>query len=338
MVFVTGATGLLGSHLLYFLCKNGYEVCALRRAGSDINEVKSVFEHYPSGLNLWTSICWVEGDVLDIVTLEEKVASAQSVYHCAAMVSFSGGDKSNLLNTNLRGTENITSLCLKYGVRLGYVSSIGALGDARHEKEFIDEETPVIAGSEHSVYSQSKLDSENIVWNAIAKGLNAVIVNPAIILGSGHWHRSSSQLYTTAAKGMPFYTQGIVGYVDVRDVCMLLIRLVNDAAVSGERYILNGGNHSYKELFTQIAQATGKRLPWLSMKPWMTEFAWRLLALIGKMTGKQPAFTKETARSSQHKSYYSTAKIAALYPDYSFFTLAETIHWITMNSQGENEN
>ena len=188
----------------------------------------------------------------------------------------------------------------------------------------IDENTPEIPGSIHSLYSGSKGESEKIVWKYVRQGLDAVIVNPAIILGAGLRGRSSVKLFEQASKGMPFYTEGMNGYVDVRDDCELMIRLAKDRGVRGERFVLCGGNYSYWELFTVIARVVGKRPPCIRMTPWMTGLAWRLLAFVALFTGKKPAFTKETARSSQHKSRYSSAKVLSLLPDFHFHTLEET--------------
>ncbi|MCM1030368.1 MAG: NAD-dependent epimerase/dehydratase family protein [Oscillibacter sp.] len=329
MVFVTGSTGLLGSHLLGYLAgMKGEKVCALKRHNSRMEDVREVFRLYTADEARWEAVQWVEGDVLVPETLEESVAAADCVFHCAAVVSFAGGDKSALLDINLKGSENIARLCLKHRVRLCYVSSIAALGDASFEKEIIDEETPVIEGTPHSVYSQSKMAAEKIVWQTIAEGLEAVIVNPSIILGAGHWGRSSSRLYMTVSRGIPFYTQGICGYVDVRDVCEVMVRLAADRTIRGERFVVNGGNYSYKQLFTAIAGITGHRPPFIRMRPWMTEIAWRILAIVGKLKGQLPAFTRETARSSQHKSCYSAAKLHRRFPDFTFRSLDETVRSI----------
>lgn len=335
MVFVTGATGLLGSHLLCHLLGAGHDVIALKRQGSKLEEVKSVFRQYPEGEQWWQRVNWVTGDVLRPEEVEEQVARAECVFHCAAVVSFTAGDRGVLWETNLKGTENIASMCLKQGKRLCYVSSIAALGDARLPGEQIDENTPEAESGEHSVYSRSKGAAEKIVWKYIASGLEAVIVCPSIILGAGMWQRSSARLYLTAAKGIPFYTRGVNGYVDVRDVCRLMVRLADDRKIRGERYLLNGGNYSYRELFTTIAQANGKRPPFLYLRPWMTGVVWRLLAVAGRLSGSKPAFTRETARSAQHCSYYSNAKILALYPDFHFHPLTATIRHIHEMSKAE---
>lgn len=334
-VLVTGATGLLGSHLLYFLVRSGKRVLAVKRSTSRTEDTRDVFGQYPDGLQLWQQVEWTEGDVLKKETLEEAIKQVDTVYHCAAVVSFTGADREKLKKTNLAGTENIASLCLKYKKRLCYVSSIAALGDARHEGEVIDENTPVIPGREHSEYSHSKSEAERIVWQYIHEGSDAVIVCPSIILGAGLWGRSSTALFMTVTKGIAFYTKGVSGYVDVRDVCELMIRLAEDRAVKGERFILNGGNHSYQELFTAIAHVSGNRPPRIYMRPWMTGVAWRLLKIGEKLTGKKASFTKETARSSHHKSFYSNEKIQKQYPDFHFYSLTETmqrIRWIYVNS------
>lgn len=325
MVFVTGATGLLGSHLIYRLVSTGHAVCALKRGSSNTDKVREVFGQYPDGEMLWTRVSWVDGDVLEPDTLTEHIRKATVVYHCAAVVSFSAGDEKLLTETNEKGTRNVCGLCLEYRVRLCYVSSIAALGDAVVETDYIDEETPVIPDRVHSLYSHSKGTSEGIVWQYIGYGLDAVMVCPSVILGAGMWDRSSAKLYCTAARGIPFYTKGVTGYVDVRDVAELMVRLGDDKAVTGQRFVVNGGNYSYRELFTLIALANDRRPPWLPLSPWMTELIWRLLAVVGKISGKKPAFTRETARTSQHASYYSSARILALYPDFHFHELADTV-------------
>ncbi|MDE6451047.1 MAG: SDR family oxidoreductase, partial [Odoribacter sp.] len=203
-----------------------------------------------------------------------------------------------------------------------------ALGDAVRETEVIDETTPVIEGREHSVYSRSKGEAEKVVWKYVRNGLNAVIVCPSVILGPGMWNRSSSRLFAAAARGIPVYPRGMTGYVDVRDVVTLMIRLAGDGTVRSERFILNGGNHSFRELFTLVAQAYGKRPPCFCLRPWMGEMAWRFLAVVGWLTGKKPAFTRETARTSAHRSCYSSAKVMALYPDFRFHALQETVSYI----------
>lgn len=322
---VTGATGLLGSHLLCHLARSGEEIIALKREESRVEETMALFSSYfPSPEEAAARVTWVVGDVLNVESLRPHVEKIHTMYHCAAMVSFNAGDRDTLLQTNIRGTENICTLCLQHGVRLCFVSSIAALGDAPDESIVIDEDTPEIPGAVHSLYSGSKGDSEKIVWKYVREGLNAVMVNPAIILGTGLCGRSSAKLFEQARKGIPFYTDGVNGYVDVRDVCEAMIRLGNMPSIRGERFVLCGRNYSYRELFSVIARAAGKRPPYIRMAPWMTSLAWRLLAVVSWFSGNKPAFTRETARSSQHKSRYSSAKLLKALPGFRFHSLEET--------------
>lgn len=329
-VFVTGATGLLGSHLIYSLLHSGYEVHALRRPSSDMGKVKAIFRQYPDGDHLWQKMHWVDGNILDPAPWKEEIRKAAIVYHCAAVVSFAAGDQHLLLETNIQGAGNIASICLEGRIRLCYVSSVAALGDALKPGELIDEQTPVIPNREHSVYSESKSSAEKVIWEYIERGLNAVIVCPSVILGAGMWDRSSAQLYKTAARGILFYTKGGTGYVDVRDVVELMVRLAEDEKVKGERFVLNGGNYTFQELFTYIARANGNHPPHIYLSPWMTAMVWRFLALGGKLVGRKPAFTRETARSAHHVSHYSSSKILSLYPDFHFYPIQETIEHIRL--------
>ena len=324
MVFVTGATGLLGSHLLCHLAKTEEDIIALKRKESRTDETMALFSRY-SDLpeSAGKRVRWVTGDVLDEESLAVYVKEAAIVYHCAAVVSFHGSDRNKLLETNIKGTEIICRLCLRFGVRLCFVSSVAALGDAE-EGECIDEKTPVIPGSVHSMYSESKGRAEKTVWNFIHKGLNAVIVNPAIILGGGLKGRSSALLMERALRGMPVYTFGINGYVDVRDVCVAMIALANRPAVRSERFVLCGGNYSYKHLFSTIARVAVKRPPRVALYPWMTSALWRMMAFFALLQGTKPAFTRETARSSQHRVCFSSAKLLSVLPDFCFHSLEDT--------------
>ena len=117
---------------------------------------------------------------------------------------------------------------------------------------------------------------------------------------------------------------------------------LEDPLVSGERFVLNGGNYTYQELFTAIARVNGVQPPWWNLAPWMTELVWRMLACWGYLSGSKPAFTRETARSSQHCSRYSNARILSLYPDFHFYPLVETVDhmrlmWISASADPKHK-
>lgn len=297
MIFVTGSTGLVGSHLLFRLVKNGKSPIALKRPFSDLTKTKNVFSYYekvPS--DLFEKIKWVDGDILDGNLLIDQLKDIHEVYHCAAAVSFQSSDKNALTDTNVIGTTNIVNACLENKInKLVHVSSIGTLGRA-DASGIVTEET-YWNNKRTSAYSTSKYKAEMEVWRGIAEGLNAVIVNPSIILGPGNWQDGSSKLFTTVFNGLKFYTTGTNGFVDVRDVANIMIRLM-ESNINGERFILNSENISYKDLFEMMAAELKVKPPNLKANKILSEIAWRLLAVKTLLTGKPSTITKETSETA----------------------------------------
>jgi dihydroflavonol-4-reductase len=320
MILVTGGTGLVGARLLYDLAKEGKNVRALKRPESPTTLFDLWIKDEPG---LAPHIEWVEGDLLDIFSLEEALKGIDTLYNCAAIVSFDPKHASLMEKTNIEGTANLVNLCLEKGdlKHFCHVSSVSSLG-RETEKNVIDEHCEWIPGTHNSNYAVSKYGAEREIWRGIAEGLPAVIVNPTIILGPGIWHRGSAALFYKILKGLPFYTDGISGFVDVADVSAAM-RLLIEKEITGERYILNSDNITFKMLFDSIAAELNVKPPSLKVRKWMSAIIWRLEALRTAISGKSPFITKETARSA-HKVYsYSNEKMIAL--GFSFLPLQETI-------------
>ena len=203
MILVTGGTGLVGSHLLYDLVKQGTSVRAIIRNKDKIELAKKVFSYYSDDFNeLIQKIDWVNGDILDLYSLNNAFADIKKVYHCAAVVSFDGKNKTQMIEANVQGTENVVNLSISHQIeKLCHVSSIASLGRSLNG-EFIDENSKWTSSKNRSVYSDSKFKSEMDVWRGIQEGLNAVIVNPSVILGPGFWNSGSGSLFIKAARGM----------------------------------------------------------------------------------------------------------------------------------------
>ncbi len=325
MILVTGATGLVGSHMLYELTSSGYTVRAIRRKISKIEKVSNTFNCLTNDSQpLLNNIEWVKADINDISSLDKVTEGIDTIYHCAALVSFNKEDKELIYHTNIKGTENIVNICLKKNIRLCFVSSIATMGKVANKNDFITEKSPRDNNSLHSEYSISKYLSEQIVISAINKGLNAIIVNPSIILGSGHWNSGSSLIISTIAKGIKFYTKGYTGFVDVKDVCRAM-KMLAESNIKGERFILNQGNYCYKKLFALIAKKLGVKKPAFYAPPFLTGLVWRILFIVQIFTNKKPAITKETSRSSHNISFYSGEKIKKFLPEFEYTNFEETI-------------
>lgn len=308
MILVTGATGMLGAHLLFDLLEKGVIVRAIRRSNSSLEQIEKIFSYYSSmPSSLLKQIEWVEADLLDLYSLEEALTGIDKVYHCAAMISFKKKDQQKMIHANVEGTRNLVNACLNHQIKkLVHVSSIAALGRAE-KGEVTTERTPWKDGDKDSAYSISKYQSEMEVWRGIAEGLNAVILNPSVILGPGDWSKGSPSFFNLIDKGMQYYSHGMNGYVYVRDVTKAMIQLM-ESDISGERYILNGEDLTYLELFNMIAKSIRKRGPEKEAKAWMLKIAWRGAYLKGLLTGKEAQFTKSNARSFLSSYSYSSEK------------------------------
>lgn len=307
LVLVTGGSGLIGTHLLLNLLKEGTTVRALKRVSSDISAVQKVFAFYES-LELFDKIDWVEGDIMDVVSLEEAMEGVSLVYHAAALVSFDPTDKGKLYQMNIEGTANVVNACLiKNIAKLCYVSSTAAIGKSKPgaisvESNKWDEEEVT------SNYAISKHYAENEVWRGIAEGLPAVMVNPCVIIGPGDISRSSGTLFGTIKKGLKFYTSGANAFVDVRDVAEAMILLMK-SDIESERFLLIGENLKYQDLFTKIAFALGVKPPTILAQGFMVDIAWRVEKLKSLITRKAPVVTSESAKSAVAINSFSAQKM-----------------------------
>ncbi|MCC6288111.1 MAG: NAD-dependent epimerase/dehydratase family protein [Chitinophagaceae bacterium] len=312
MIFVTGGTGLLGSYLLRDLVAGGKEVSALYRTSiPDEPYAKSVH--------------WIQGDILDVVLLEEIMQKAKQVYHCAAIVSFNPAKKYEMLKINAEGTANVVNAALAGGVqKLMHVSSVSALGRNTNGAP-ISEDDKWDEEKNKSAYGKSKYFAELEVWRGVSEGLNAVIVNPSTILGVGKWEKDgSAAIFKKAYEEFPWYTDGVGGFVDVADVAKAMIQLM-ESDISGERFIVNAESLPFKNVFTEIANAFGKKPPYKKAPPFMIKLLWRLEKLRSFFTSKDPLITKETAGSAQRKTYYDNSRLLKFLPGFQYKPVQQTI-------------
>jgi nucleoside-diphosphate-sugar epimerase len=307
MILVTGGTGLVGSRLLFDLTTTGKTVRAIKRSNSDMTVVNNLFT-INKRTDLLNKIEWINADITDPNAILEALKDIKQVYHCAAHVSFSPKDYKNMMNINVQGTANIVNMSLEARVeKFCHVSSVAAIGRSEEESH-LTEDSHWKASKYNSNYAISKYESECEVWRGVEEGLNAFIVNPSMILGTGDMKRSSGELFGGVYKGLKFYTEGINGFVDVRDVTKSMIQLM-ESNITNQRFIISAENISYKDVFSQMADAFHKPRPTIKVNHFMSELGWRAGAFINFFTGGKPLITKETAQSSQCQWFYSNEKI-----------------------------
>ncbi|MCY1720638.1 NAD-dependent epimerase/dehydratase family protein [Prolixibacteraceae bacterium Z1-6] len=328
MIFVTGGTGLVGAHLLFELTKAGKKVKALKRETSNLQQVIKTFSYYTEDAqHLFDQIEWVNGDILDYFSLEKILTGVTEIYHCAAIVSFHPKDRQTMVSNNVEGTANIVNAAIENGVnKICHVSSIAALGKLENG-EPITEKTNWIPSKKNSGYSESKFFSETEIWRGIEEGLDAVIVNPSIIIGPANWEAGSSKLFKTVWDGMKFYTKGVTGYVDIKDVVQIMIRLMetsNFETSKNQRYLLSSENLSYQNLFSQIAEALNKPRPKIWANDLLLAMVWRVAAFWGWISRKPSMITRETASGRNETHHFDGSKITKTL-GYNYLSVSESI-------------
>ena len=293
---------------MWHLLQGNERVSAIRRPTSNLISLRTIFSYYSSNPDDFLSrIDWKTADVLDFYSLIEAMKAVDFVYHCAAVVSL-GNSENILLDTNVTGTRNVVQAAVENNIKkFCFVSSIAACGKTKYS-ELIDENAVWTDSNDHSLYSKSKYYSEQEVWKGIKNGLNAVIVNPGVILGVSGQDTGSSQLFFQVQKGLIFYTNGGSGYVDVQDVAKAMIQLVK-SKISAERFVLVGKNSSNKDVLSWMADGYGKRRPFICIGKRMMLSIGYLSEIIGKLFHFSPIIDVGTAKSALNRDFYSSQKI-----------------------------
>lgn len=314
-VFITGGTGFLGAYIIQELIRQGFAVRAIRRSGK-------VPFFIPAAI--MQAVEWVDGDILDVVSLDEAMEGVDTVIHSAARVSFDPKEKRELFNVNVDGTANMVNMALEKQVRrFVHISSVAALGRTA-SGDTVTEKKKWQHSKLNTQYAISKYHAEREVWRGMGEGLDVVILNPSTILGYGDWNTSSCAIFKNAFKEFPWYTNGINGFVDVQDVARAAVLLMQ-GEISAERFIVSGDNWSFRQLFNTIAAGFNKKPPFREATPFLGEVAWRLEKLKSVFSGKKPLLTQQSARIAQSKTYFEHGKLLQALPGFSFTPLAQSI-------------
>lgn len=309
MILVTGGAGLLGTSLIEQLLAQG-------------KSVKAIYHSTPLSFK-HSNVQSVHCDLLDVFELEEAMQHVDEIYHCAGLVSFSPKDEHRLYKVNVEATANLVNAAVSAGVRkIVHVSSVAALGRIR-PGQMINESMNWTEETSNSKYGHSKYLGELEVWRGVAEGLNAVVVNPVIILGPGNWEEGSTKIFKSVYDEFPWYTEGTTGFVDVRDVAKAMIDLM-ESEISGERFIISAENATYRSLFNMIADGFKKKRPSKKVTPFLAAIVWRMQALLSGFTGKVPLITKETAATSLANVEFDNSKLLKSLPSFKYRTLQQT--------------
>ncbi len=309
MNLVTGATGLLGTHVMLELLQRGEQVRALKRESSDVDTVKKIIEFYRPQSGLFEKINWVTGDVNDVDTLLQAMENVQHVYHCAAIVSYHKADRKQMYKNNVDGTANVVNAALEMSVsKLCFVSSIAALGKVKGG-QWLDENSEWKDSNFNTHYGITKNLSELEVWRGVQEGLNAVIVNPGFIIGPGQFDRSSASVFKKIDEGLAYYPPGGTGFISAQDCASIMYTLMHGSKVN-ERYIAVSENLPMKELFENIATSLGKTPPYKKASPAILFFA-RMAERLKEIFLKRKALiTKESVKNASIRFYYKNDKLA----------------------------
>lgn len=303
MILITGGTGFLGATLIKQLIDLGIDVIATKRSTSSI----------PQQLLSSSLIRWIDADICNYFDLEEAFPNITEVYHCAAVVSYQKQDAAYMKKVNIEGTAHIVNLCLEHGARLIHVSSVAALGSSKNQAP-VDEKDYWEYEPTMSNYAISKYEGEMQVWRGIAEGLDAVIVNPSVILGAASGSKGSGAIFSLINKGLKYYPTGTVGVVDVEDVATIMRHLMADKNLSGERFVINNVNLSNKALLDRASVLMGKTPPKIAVPPVVLTIAATLATLVASIKNEKSTLTKDSARASSEKLAYSAAKLQQVLP------------------------
>lgn len=304
MVLLIGATGIVGSHILAELLAQHARVRVLLRENSN----RQVIQQLLSFRNLNSEgIEYAEGDMLDPCSIHDAMAGCTEVYHCAARVSFRPQDKNMLYNTNVHGTANVVDACLVLGVKkLCYISSTAAIGDQAIDGQ-LTEESIWTSDKGRSGYSISKRYAELEVWRGKQEGLNTVIVNPGVIIGSGNWGESSTSILLSCKNGMRFYPSGGNGFVAAKDVAKFCVESMGVNRFD-QRYLLIGENLSFKELFSKITTAFDTPGPAIALPYGLVRPTQTLLKVLDVVGINPFSMSSENLDSAYRKISYSNER------------------------------
>ena len=312
---ITGGTGFLGSYMIKNLVEKKFVVRAIRRS--------SKLPFYIDN-KIFDQVEWVDGDVLDVVSLHDAMQGIDTVIHAAAIVSFAKENRHQMYQVNSEGTANLVNAAIDNNIRrIVHVSSVAALGRTAVES-VVTEEKKWENNKINTHYSISKHHAEMHVWRGFAEGMDGVIINPSTILGFGDWHQSSCAIFRNAYREFSWYTKGINGFVGVEDVAEATVQLAL-SDISQKKFIVNAENWPFQKLFNTIADGFNKKHPHREATRFLGEIAWRMESLKSILTGKKAMLTRETAKVAHSRTSFDNRALLSALPGFHYTPLENVI-------------
>lgn len=324
---VTGGTGFVGSHVARMLVEDGHSVRVLHRTTSRLDALAGL--DYESAL----------GDILDSDALRTACEGCDWVFHIAAVADYWRADKARMIEANVEGTRRVLQAAQDAGVKRVVFTSSGAAVGLRDDGEPGDETLPFNQPPEYFPYGHSKWLAEGVVTAFVEAGLDALTVNPVVVMGPGDLNMISGS-FLVQIKRMGWtvpLTRGGIALVDVRDVARWHITAA-ERGRAGERYLLGTANMPYRELFTLIADTVGVARPFVTVPDFLPKLAARGIDLL-RRAGISTPIDATQARLGARNVYFDYSKTHAEMgaPEVDMaVSLADTYQWYHENGYIED--
>lgn len=323
-IAVTGGTGLIGSHLVAELLKRGCRIRLLVRDMRRVGQLHKTLSRMEAD-SYFGRIEFYETELNNPHTLAAALTDMEVVFHCAALVTFDPEKDEKVVAVNTEITTHVVNACLRCGVGLlVHVSSIATLGSCRPGQRAIDETCILSNPVGRSPYSVSKIYAENAVQRGMVEGLRAVIVNPSVVIGEGDLNSSSSRLVAYAMHRRVFYTKGVKGYVDVRDVARAAVRLAETPQAVGKRFIVSAENLSFGALFSMAARVSGHWPPLIPLGRRVLTGFYKVEKLLNKWFDRRPILSEALIANACDMSYYDNSRMKNLL-NFTYTPIRETL-------------
>ncbi len=323
-IAVTGGTGLIGSHLVAELLKRGCRIRLLVRDMRRVGQLHKTLSRMEAD-SYFGRIEFYETELNNPHTLAAALTDMEVVFHCAALVTFDPERADEVVSVNTEITTHVVNACLQCGVGLMvHISSIATLGSCRPGQRAIDETCILSNPVGRSPYSVSKIYAENAVQRGMVEGLRAVIVNPSVVIGEGDLNSSSSRLVAYAMRRRLFYTNGVKGYVDVRDVARAAVGLAEMPQAVGKRFIVSAENLTFGTLFSMAARISDHWPPLIPLGRRVLTGIYKVEKLLNKWFGRRPILSEALIANACDMSYYDNSRMKNLL-NFTYTPIRETL-------------